>query len=255
MAYGGTRLWTGKVVTPQCQFQRLKLSNFSPEKLYSLLQQCLPQRCALCAGASAGEIICPACAVHLPRLGPACPVCALPAPEGLTCPRCRHHPPPWTRAHAAFIYAFPVDRLVQALKYRGELALAGWFGRTLADVLRADAELPDSVVAVPLAPPRQRERGFNQAREIARVTAHHLHLPCIDSLARLRSTTPQAALPWEARAANVRGSFACTRDVRGARLALVDDVMTTGATLRAAALALRDAGAARVDIWVVARTL
>jgi ComF family protein len=182
-------------------------------------------------------------------------VCALPAPEALTCLRCERQPPPWTFAHAAFTYAFPVDQLVQGLKYRGELALAGWFGTALAQHLGASAELPDTVVAVPLAPSRQRERGFNQAREIARVTAHHLRLPCVDALARLRSTTPQAALPWDARAANVRGSFACTRDVRGARLALVDDVMTTGATLRAAALALRDAGAARVDIWVVARTL
>jgi ComF family protein len=255
MAYGGTRLCTGKVAVPQCRFQRLKLSNFSPEKLYSLLQRCLPQRCALCAGSSAGEVICPACTRQLPRLGAACPVCALPTPKAGTCLRCLRHPPPWTCAHAAFTYAFPIDRLVHALKYRGELALAGWFGKTLADVLCASAELPDTLVAVPLAPARQRERGFNQAREIARTTAHHLRLPCVDALTRLRSTTPQAALPWDARAANVRGSFACTRDVRGARLALLDDVMTTGATLRAAALALRDAGAARVDIWVVARTL
>jgi ComF family protein len=240
----------------KCRIQGGKLSNFSLAKLYSVLQQCLPQRCALCAGSSARHVICAACTPHLPRLATACPVCALAAPTCAPCLRCRRHPPPWAAALAAYTYAFPVDRLVQALKYHGELALAGWFGTALAATV-ASAGLPraDLVVAVPLAPQRLRERGFNQAQAIARVTARTLALPCADALMRLRATAPQAALPWAARAANVRGTFACTRDVRGMHVALVDDVMTTGATLRAAALALCDAGATRVDVWVVARTL
>jgi ComF family protein len=115
--------------------------------------------------------------------------------------------------------------------------------------------LPDAVVALPLAPARQRARGFNQAAEIARSVARDCALPLAGGLARVRDAPPQAGLQRSARISNLRDAFACDTSLAGRRVALVDDVMTSGATLAAAAQALRRAGAAGVEAWVVARTL
>ena len=227
----------------------------------AVLRAALPQRCALCAGEAGDALVCPACAAALPCLSSACPVCALPCAGGATCGACLRRPPPYAATVAALVYAFPVDRLLQQLKYAGRLALADWAAEALiarvreALPSRPAGDRPDRVVALPLAAARQRERGFNQAREIARRVAHAAGLPLADVLARVAAGPPQAALPWRGRARNVRGAFAVAGDVRGARIALVDDVMTTGATLAEAARTLRRAGAARVECWVVARTL
>ena len=178
----------------------------------------------------------------------------------LVCGRCLAHPPPWTLTISALVYAFPVDRLLQQLKYGGRLALADWAGGTLAAAVdaslarRLPIETPDRIVALPLSATRQRERGFNQAREIAARIARAHALPLAEALTRVAGGPPQAALSWVERAANVRGAFAAQGDVRGARIALVDDVMTTGATLAEATRTLVSAGAARVECWVVART-
>ncbi|MEO8674855.1 MAG: ComF family protein [Casimicrobiaceae bacterium] len=221
----------------------------------------MPQRCELCVARSGRDILCEACVAELPRLAAACPACALPASDGSVCGACLAHPPPWSRATAALVYAFPVDRLLQQLKYGGRLALADWAGAALAKAVRASlaprpaAEQPSQVVALPLARARQRERGFNQAREIAARAAHAVGLPLAAPLVRIAGATPQAALAWKERASNVMGAFAVGGDVRGALIALVDDVMTTGATLAEAARTLMHAGAADVECWVVARTL
>ena len=151
------------------------------------------------------------------------------------------------------MYGFPVDCLLQALKYGGHLALADWAAAALAIAARSQ-ESPDAIVALPLAPARQRERGFNQAHEIARRVAARLRVPIGAPLARVGDAPPQAMLPWTARASNVRNAFVCVGNVRSQRLVVVDDVMTTGATLIEAARTLIAAGAARVDAWVVART-
>ncbi len=175
------------------------------------------------------------------------------------CGDCFVSPPPLRHVVAAFRYAFPVDRMVQALKYGGQLAVASCLGDALAYAVlqqrMPDVAVPDIVIAMPLAVARQRRRGFNQAGEIARRAARALDLRCESGLRRVRDTPPQASLPWAARARNMRDAFAATRRFDGKRVALVDDVMTTGATLHAAARVLRQAGAASVDAWVVARTL
>lgn len=227
----------------------------------SLARLALPQACALCAGRAGNALVCPACTAALPRLPPACPVCALPVAAAAVCGACLAHPPPFATTLAPFVYAFPVDRLLQQFKYAGRLAFAEWAAVALAAAAaeafagRDDDAGPAVVAAIPLAPARQRERGFNQAREIGVRVAHLLGLPMVDILERATCGAPQAALRWSERAQNVRGAFACRRDVRGLAVALVDDVMTTGATLAEAALALRRAGAVRVEAWVVARTL
>ena len=221
----------------------------------------LPQRCELCVATSGSELLCNACAAGLQRIAAPCPTCALPTSGGGVCGACLAQPPPWSRAIAALVYAFPADQLLQQLKYRSRLALADWAGEALAKAVVASLALrlpqarPDRVVALPLSASRQRERGFNQAREIAVRVARALGLPLAAPLARIAGTTPQAALAWKERANNVRGAFAVDGDVRGARIALIDDVMTTGATLAEATRTLVRAGAADVECWVVARTL
>jgi len=221
----------------------------------------LPQWCALCVADAGGALLCDACAAALPVLPQACPVCALPAAGAVPCGACLAHAPPFAATIAAFAYAFPADRLLQELKYGGRLALADWAGSALGGVVeralaaRQPPERPDCVVALPLGRGRQRQRGVNQAQEIAVRVAGGVGLPTLRALTRTAETAPQSDLSWSGRAANIRGAFAAGPGVRGLRIAVVDDVMTTGATLAEAARTLLRGGAQRVECWVVARTL
>jgi len=183
-----------------------------------------------------------------------CAVCALPLGDGDRCGRCVLRPPSFDRTFAPFCYEFPVDRLVQSYKYRGLLACAAWFADAMVAARPALAR-GAVLVAMPLAPARQRERGFNQSLELARALSRRTSIPlAIGAAARVRETRPQADLPWADRAPNIRGAFACTAAVAGRHVIVVDDVMTTGASLEELALTLRRAGACAVDNWVVART-
>jgi len=207
--------------------------------------------CFLCRGA-ASDALCPACDSDLPRLSELrCPRCALESPRGEICGRCLAERPHYDATSAALAYQFPGDALVQALKFRGELALAGVLGGLLANVVTC--EEVDCVVPVPLSAERLRRRGYNHAAEIARHVARKIVE--LDLCERIRDTPPQMELPFAERQRNVRGAFRCTRSAAGRRIALVDDVMTTGATLNEIASVLKEAGASRVVNWVVARTL
>jgi ComF family protein len=214
----------------------------------------LPQDCFLCGQAENREPLCPSCRNALPRLaGSLCPVCAAPTPDGNTCGACLKDPPRFDATISIFRYAFPVDKLIQALKYQHRLALAKMF----ADVLLA-GPVPNAaaIVPLPLSLQRLRQRGFNQAVEIARPLARRLGLPLLlDVCCRPLEAPAQASLPWQARRKNVRGAFACAGDLAGMSIAVVDDVMTTGATLDEFAHTLKRHGAGRVTNWVVARTL
>jgi ComF family protein len=219
-----------------------------------VLRATLPQACALCAAPSEAALLCDECTRDMPRIAPACPRCALPAPDGGECGACLAKPPPFAATVAAWRYAFPADKLLQSLKYGGRLALAEPLAVALEAAVRArDAPLPRHVIALPLSPRRQRERGFNQAHEIARRVAARLDIPLVPGFRRTVDAPPQAGLTLRQRARNVRNAFA-SPPLDGASVAIVDDVMTTGATLRAAALAAQAAGAGHVEAWVVART-
>jgi ComF family protein len=209
--------------------------------------------CFLCRGA-AQAILCAACDADLPRLPTAlCPRCALLSPAGAVCGRCLARPPSFDGTAAALAYAFPADALVHALKFRSELALAPLLARLMLKNIAGEAV--DCVVPVPLSAMRLRERGYNQAVEIARPLARAARAPLELALCeRSRDTPAQTDLPWAARERNVRGAFQCNRSLIGARVAVVDDVMTTGATLSEMATTLKRAGATRVVNWVVART-
>jgi ComF family protein len=207
--------------------------------------------CYVCRGQARG-ILCAACRAELPRLeGALCPRCALPSPGAALCGRCLAETPEYDATIAPLAYDFPADALVHALKFRGELSLASFLGKLLAERI-PPRETIDLVIPVPLSAARLRGRGYNQALELAR------HLPGkldFSSCVRERDATPQTELPWAERRRNVRGAFACRRSLEGARVAVVDDVMTTGATLDEMARTLKRAGAAHVVNWVLARTL
>ena len=220
-------------------------------KLRQLLSD---QDCLACGCAAGRELLCPACRADLPALPESCPRCALPSPAGEMCGRCLARPPHFDRTIAVWRYDFPCDRLIQALKYRACLPLAGFFAAALAP--RTGGRVVDVVIPMPLHRTRLAERGFNPSVEIARELARRLGTPFARAGARrLRHTAQQTRLPFAARAANVRGAFACAADVRGKRIAVVDDVMTTGTTLEELARVLKAAGAAMVENWIVARTL
>lgn len=224
----------------------------------------------------------------MPALRHPCPRCGLPATgpghaghdqadngqPGNDCAGA--HDPAVERTLAACAYAFPIDALVQQLKFGGRLPLARPLGRLLADAVRRDAlradgfrgaalagdalagdghPLPAALLPVPLHPVRERQRGFNQAEAIARVTAAELRIPLLTGVVRRRRDTPaQSGLDLAARQRNLQGAFTVCGPLP-AHVALIDDVITTGSTMAAMATVLRRHGVARVDAWAVARTL
>lgn len=219
------------------------------------IRQALPaQPCLLCGSFSHHGAWCEACDSMLPYLNaPHCPHCALPTLNGDICGRCLKRLPQFDRTLAVFAYAFPLDKLVQALKFGERLMLVDGLADSLVQRVKVR---PDCIIAMPLHRSRLRERGFNQSQELARHIADSLDIPLLPhACQRVRDTPPQSALKWKERGKNMRNAFTCTPDLSGKHVAVVDDVMTSGASLNEVALALRNAGAREVSAWVIARTL
>jgi ComF family protein len=220
--------------------------------------------CAVCRGWCDGGL-CGCCRARFALALPRCAGCALAlpvatgAPADPLCTRCRLAPPPWSRAVAGVDYGYPWDRLLADLKFHQRLDAVGALLAPLLARLQAQRGGDLRVVAVPLSRERLRERGYNQSWELARrlARAHALDARA-DALFRVRDTGHQLGLHRQQRQANLQGAFVVTPRhaawVRGARIALVDDVLTTGATAHAATRALRAAGAREVQVWTVART-
>lgn len=213
----------------------------------------LLQDCLLCGEAAGDALLCSGCVASLPRLPVACPVCALPTPGGAVCGACLGKTPHFDATVAVFAYAFPVDKLVQQLKFAHRLAIADFFGRVL---IERDLPRADLIMPVPLSPRRLRERGFNQAVEIARTPGRALGVP-VDTTTcrRTLEAPPQSSLPWKERHGNVRGAFECAGELGGKTVMVIDDVMTTGATLGEFARVLKDHGAGRVINCVAVRAV
>lgn len=221
------------------------------------LAQFLPaQPCVLCGSMSTHGLWCADCEAALPYLDAAhCPVCALPSAQGEICGQCLKEPPPFDRTTAVFAYQFPINKLIQQFKYAQELPLARQFALQLARRVPADT-LPDYVIPMPLHPARMQERGFNQSMLLTQSLARQLNLKLLpNACTRIIHTPPQASLARAQRLKNMHGAFQCHLDLSGKRVALVDDVLTTGASLKALAAVVRAHGAVGVDNWVVARTL
>ncbi|MEO8747686.1 MAG: ComF family protein [Rhodanobacter sp.] len=216
----------------------------------------LPLRCLLCGAAGANGIdLCADCAAELPRNHSCCARCALPlATPAALCGECQQHPPPWDATWAPFRYGWPLDRLESRYKFGNDLAA----GRALSTLWQREPcplELPSLLLPVPLHRGRLRRRGYNQALELARPLARALAVPLRhDILQRLRATDAQTELDAVHRRRNVRNAFGLLRGVSlPAHVAVLDDVMTTGATLAECSRLLRRAGVLRVDVWALAR--
>lgn len=229
--------------------------------LDQILTRLFPATCVLCGAPGwDGLDLCVGCLADLPYDQDCCSRCALPLPagqpSGAMCGQCQRHPPPYGVCHAAFRYEDPLPALVGGAKFRSRLNLARLLGQCLAAALQErGAQMPDLILPVPLHARRLRERGYNQAMEVARTLGRELSIP-VDarSCARVVATPPQAGLEQKGRRRNVRGAFRVVRPLDAARVAVVDDVVTTGSTVAELTRVLRTAGVKRVDVWAVART-
>jgi ComF family protein len=239
-----------------------------------IIQQILfPPLCLLCDAPVSdhpdrtGMDLCAECSADLPYMMHACAGCALPLPpkqgpgpdqvEASLCGRCLQQRPAFDAVKAVFHYQAPVDALILGLKFNGRLSHARLLGQLMSRRLSASGfERPDLLLPVPLHRRRLRERGFNQSMELARHISRGLAVPVEpDVCHRQRDTATQSSLPARDRRRNIRNAFVCQRPLQGQHVVVIDDVMTTGSTANELALALRRAGARRVDIWVCARVV
>ena len=214
-----------------------------------------PPRCLVCAEPGLpGRDLCLACSAGLPWLWAACRRCALPLPGAdadALCGPCQRSSSPLQVVRAALVYSAPVDGLLLRFKFHHDLSAGRLLSALLVDAV-AGAERPQAIVPVPLHLSRLRQRGYDQAWELAKPVARALQLPLYRGLHRRRSTQPQSELDAVQRRRNLHGAFTAVGQLP-AHVVLLDDVMTTGATLHAAALTLHRAGVQRVDAWVCAR--
>ena len=238
------------------------VNHSSPPKVNKWLEGAnrwlFPPVCSLCGSpGEGGRDLCRGCAGDLPLVEVACLRCGAPLPMAGVCGRCQRRPPAFDRAVAVCHYQPPLDALIKRLKFNGDLHLARLLGELLADRLSGElSTVPEAIVPVPLHSRRLRERGFNQALELARPIARRLRL-ALDwrHVVRHRATDPQSDLPAKLRSRNIRGAFAVQPGFSAQSVAIVDDVMTTGHTANELAATLRRAGVADISVWVCARAV
>ncbi|MGQ0587712.1 MAG: ComF family protein [Gammaproteobacteria bacterium] len=227
--------------------------------LAGLVDFLAPVRCFWCGGSSAGSPACAGCRDALPWNLPACRSCAMPLGSGdpaSVCGDCLRDAPPQHGSWAAFCYRPPVAQAIVELKFHGRLAGARTLGCLMAGRLaRRALPMPQLLVPMPLHAHRLRRRGYNQALELGRELARTLSVPIAPAAARrVRATLEQTRLDGAARRRNVQGAFAVDPEqVRGRHVALLDDVITTGATAAELVRTTLAAGAARVEVWAAAR--
>lgn len=215
----------------------------------------LPDQCCLCGGATDGNTVCPPCHADLPWIRNGCEACGTPLPlidPGILCGACQHRRPPFAAAHAPLEYAFPVDALVKALKFGRHLHLAPALADFMLPWLLQEHAQFDALIPVPLHRWRHARRGFNQADELARRLSARSRVPVRLCVRRELQTRSQSGLDSAARKENMRGAFRVTTAPRCRHALLVDDVMTTGATVRELAVTLLEAGVESVSVLTVA---
>jgi ComF family protein len=237
------------------QLKKAKRANKWPRIIQDWLY---PPTCLLCGDpGSQGRDLCEPCTGSLPYIETSCPRCALPlaAPEPQICGACQKKPPVFDAAFAPFRYDEPVRHLIQTLKFGARYPGARLLGTLLAERLKGRADLPEVIIPVPLHAGRYRERGFNQATEIARTVSLHLEIPLdLKACRRVRATAAQTRLPARERRKNLRKAFTVRSGLPYRHVTIVDDVITTGTTVNELARALRQAGAERIEVWACART-
>lgn len=227
--------------------------------LHSALD-CLPGRCLMCNDSLPRHqrLLCAPCRQDLPRNPTCCPQCAQPLPDTELCPGCLMHAPPFDRTIAPFLYLPPLASLINRWKHAGDSrVLALLIPMMQTQLLHAyqHDDWPELLVPVPIHWRRRMHRGFNQTEQVARRLGAQLHLPMASDLLQSRHTGhSQQGLNKRQRQQNLAGHFSVTRPPVVEHLALIDDVMTTGATATHLATLLKDEGVKRVDIWILART-
>ena len=228
----------------------------------ALINLLLPRACLLCRTPTREKHhLCQPCLKELPILYQSCRKCAqfLHARDGgsLVCGSCLTKPPPYDQVFALFPYQPPLPRLIAGLKFEEQFSHATLFSNRLVHAVRRQwythSQRPDFILPMPLHTNRLRERGYNQALEVARPAAKALSIPLDHSITRCKATLPQHTLPASKRRQNVAKAFIAQRNYHGEHIAIVDDVMTTGQTVAALARLLKRHGARRVDIWCIAR--
>lgn len=215
--------------------------------------------CLLC-GKMSRSLLCAQCTVLLPSLqGPLCR-CSLPMPGANNsqppplCGRCVRRPPPFAASHAPLIYSHPLDRLIQRYKHHGDLVCENALEQLLADMLLPWPDT-DALCALPAHWQRCWWRGFDQSQRLASQLSRLWQRPLLPALLRQRATASQQGLKRTQRERNLRQAFRCVLPMAGLSITLIDDVMTTGSSARAASRTLLDAGAREVNVWTLARTL
>jgi ComF family protein len=221
-----------------------------------VLNMLLPHRCLFCDQPGSNQPICAPCRADLPWVVSACSRCAIPLTGTAdVCGRCLSKPPAFDACLAAFHYASPIDRLIGQFKNQRRLSAGKVLSSLLADHLREHArDWPELIAPVPLHWRRQLARGFNQAAFVAGTLARELDIPLVSAAKRRLATPKQQQLDRKKRLRNLRNAFTVPGGLSGRHIAIVDDVITTGATAQALSVALKAAGARRVEIWALART-
>lgn len=204
----------------------------------------------------ANDVWCNSCEQDFIRETTRCPVCARKNTQNHICGNCLKQPPFFVSTEILFNYEYPTNQLIKAFKFNNRPELARCFANRLAKKLvRNNTLFPDTVIAVPLHRKRQRERGYNQSLEIARLLSKQLGLKTNGSLcSRIKNTDPQSTLPMKIRRKNVKGAFCLNESQIPKHIAIVDDVITTGSTINELARLFKKAGCQRIDIWAIART-
>lgn len=236
-----------------------RLAHYRQLISHKIIDNIRSNQCLLCLQPAQTRCLCVGCLQDLPWQGRACTGCALALPDEGTeerCVDCQQNPPRWQSAHAVFQYQFPIDRLIAAFKYHHQLALTDFF----AELMSAQLTPPHGetlLVPVPLHPDRLRLRGYDQTLLLTRAISQYTGLPYrAQMLCRTRDTIMQKQLHREARQENLAGAFACqTSDLGRFHVVVIDDVMTTGATLNVISEVLLQQGAKSVQALVIARTL
>lgn len=219
-----------------------------------------PIICILCGNYTKTALsICSECSIDLPFITEACELCGIQLTTSGICGACLQTPPPYATTLAVFNYQYPIDKLISRLKFSGNLAVAHAIGevmaRTILPHLNSTNNRPDCIIPIPLHPKRIVERGFNQALEIARPITKATGIPIdFKSCYRKEPTQAQSLIPANERAKNIKNAFAIKKAINYRHVAILDDVVTTGSTVREFAKLLRKNGVEHIQVWCCART-
>ena len=267
MAHGHIALETG--LMENSPRNRRNARSYAPASILKGICRMLdsvPLRCVVCGATASRDNLCRLCFEDLPRMPNACARCALPLDAGTVCGPCIINPPLWQIMRCAAPYSTPCDTLISRLKFAGHKPVAPALAALLVETIETQPDpspfahlhdgaccVPDLIVPVPLHWRRLWQRGFNQTTLLAQHVSWHLDIPVAHALVRTRYTTAQTQLDHRQRPRNVRHAFRVTQPLTGRHIALIDDVVTTCATVTAAAVELNAAGAASVQVWACAR--